>query len=360
MVIEIKIYYHFLLGETMNYFWTVCVPCYNPDERLEKLLDSVIAQNCKDDIEVVIIDDCSTKDYSNILDKFKDKLNIFKYETKLNGGPGPTRQRGIEHSTGEWITFIDQDDVFLPDVFKDVKKQIEEYPTIQTLVNTPFYIIDATTNQTTQYLPNADNWIHGKFYHRENFLLKYNIHFCEDLYSHEDIYFSTLVKGVLNCNKLPYIQCNTPTYNWYTYADSLSHKETETGLNYLEEYFGEYIDSILEPVMQLDKQYKNKDFTAKQLLTLLLFGYFYIQGFLYYNSTNFKRDNITKFRQLLDYTEDCLGLTNDEIIQWTYNNPKDYFDIREKAAGGTGPMIETYSYASFINEVKPQVKNNDS
>ena len=169
------------------------------------------------------------------VDKFKD-LHIFKYNTEINGGPGPSRQRGIEHATGEWITFIDQDDEFLPDVFSQIREKIEEFPEIKTMVNTPFYIINAKTKETTQYLPDADNWVHGKFYHLDNFIRKYNIHFCEDLYSHEDIYFSTLVKGELNCNELSYIQCNVPSYNWYTYGDSLSHKPTETGYNYLEEY----------------------------------------------------------------------------------------------------------------------------
>lgn len=331
-----------------KYFWTVCIPCYNPDDRLSNLLSSIEAQNCNDDIEVLIIDDCSTKSFDYILNDFP-KLHIFKYKTDINGGPGPSRQRGIEHATGEWITFIDQDDELIPDTFKSVKKEIEQNPQIKTMVNSPFYIIDAATKKITQFLPDADNWIHGKFYNREQFLLKYNIHFCEDLYSHEDIYFSTLVKGVLNCNNLPYIQCEIPTYNWYTYNDSLSHKPTETGLSYLEEYYGEYIDSILDPVKILNKQYHNKNFFVSQLLTLLLYGYFYIQGFLYYNNSNFKKDNLFKFKELLNYTKESLDISNNDIIQWTYNNPKIYFDIRNKAAGGTGPMIETTSYADFIN-----------
>lgn len=331
-----------------KYFWTVCIPCYNPDERLATLLKSVETQNCNDDIEVLIIDDCSTKNFDYILEQFPS-LHIFKYNTEINGGPGPSRQRGIEHSNGEWITFIDQDDEFLPDTFKSVREKIEDFPEVTTMVNTPFYIIDAKTKEVTQYLPDADNWIHGKFYNREQFLLKYGIHFCEDLYSHEDIYFSTLVKGTLNCNNLPYIQCDTPTYNWYTYGDSLSHKPTETGLSYLEEYYGEYIDSILEPVKLLNEKYHNINFFSGQLLTLMLYGYFYIQGFLYYNSSNFKRDNLVKFKELLDYTKQVLNLSNNDIIQWTYNNLKIYFEIRNKAAGGTGPMIETSSYIDFIN-----------
>lgn len=48
----------------MNRFWTVCIPCYNPDDRLDNLLQSIVNQNCSDDIEVIIIDDCSTEDFS--------------------------------------------------------------------------------------------------------------------------------------------------------------------------------------------------------------------------------------------------------------------------------------------------------
>lgn len=330
-----------------KYFWTVCIPCYNPDERLANLLKSVQDQHCSDEIEVIIVDDCSTENFDYILDKFSD-LNIFKYCTEINGGPGPSRQRGIEHATGEWITFIDQDDEFLPDTFSKVKEQINSFPDTRTMVNTPFYIVDAKSKKVTQFLPDADNWIHGKFYHLQDFLLKYNIHFSEDLYSHEDIYFSTLVKGTLSCNHLPYIQCDTPTYNWYTYGDSLSHKPTETGLSYLEEYYGEYIDSILEPVKYLNETYHNMNFFSNQLLTLLLYGYFYIQGFLYYNSANFKKDNLGKFKELLDYTKESLKISNQEIILWTYNNLKIYLDLRNKAAGGTGPMIETHSYQEFL------------
>lgn len=330
-----------------DFFWTVCIPCYNPDDRLSNLLKSIEDQHCNEDIEVIIIDDCSTENFDYILKKFPN-LVIKKYCTEINGGPGPSRQRGIEHASGEWITFIDQDDEFIPDTFIKVKEKIEEFPEVQTMVNTPFYIIDAKSKEVTQYLPDADNWIHGKFYNLKNFLLKYNIHFSEDLYSHEDIYFSTLVKGTLNCNNLVYIQCDTPTYNWYTYGDSLSHKPTETGLSYLEEYYGEYIDSILVPVKSLNEIYHNMNFFSNQLLTLLLYGYFYIQGFLYYNSSNFKKDNLIKFRELLDYTKESLKISDKEIILWTYNNLKIYLDIKQKAAGGTGPMIETQSYQDFI------------
>lgn len=330
-----------------KYFWTVCIPCYNPDERLANLLKSVQDQHCSDEIEVIIVDDCSTENFDYILDKFPD-LNIFKYCTEINGGPGPSRQRGIEHATGEWITFIDQDDEFIPDTFSKVKEKINAFPDTKTMVNTPFYIIDAKSKEVTQFLPDADNWIHGKFYNLQDFLLKYNIHFSEDLYSHEDIYFSTLIKGTLNCNHLPYIQCETPTYNWYTYGDSLSHRPTETGLSYLEEYYGEYIDSILIPVKYLNEKYHNMDFFSNQLLTLLLYGYFYIQGFLYYNSANFKKDNLGKFKELLDYTKESLKISNQEIILWTYNNLKIYLELRNKAAGGTGPMIETHSYQEFL------------
>lgn len=64
MVTENKNLLPFYLGEYMNRFWTVCIPCYNPDDRLDNLLQSIVNQNCSDDIEVIVIDDCSTEDFS--------------------------------------------------------------------------------------------------------------------------------------------------------------------------------------------------------------------------------------------------------------------------------------------------------
>ena len=54
------------------------------------------------------------------------------------------------------------------------------------------------------------------------------------------------------------------------------------------------------------------------------------------------------FAQTLGHTACC--------SVFVFNNIKIYYDIREKAAGGTGPMIETYSYPSFLEMMDPDEK----
>ena len=62
------------------------------------------------------------------------------------------------------------------------------------------------------------------------------------------------------------------------------------------------------------------------------------------------------FRNLLKTVKESLKLNHIQIIEWPFNNIKIYYDIREKAAGGTGPMIETYSYPSFLEMMDPDEK----
>ncbi len=87
---------------------SVIVTNYNKSEWLPPLLE-VLQKQKNDEVEYIIIDDCSTDGSRDILEAL-DK-NIFKviYHSK-NIGIGCTRQEGLEISKGDYITFIDGDD----------------------------------------------------------------------------------------------------------------------------------------------------------------------------------------------------------------------------------------------------------
>ena len=93
----------------------VIIPVYNtPDDMLFKCLSSIACQEIIEDIEVTIVDDASNMEtnYQKVADNFKSmmKINILRYD--VNGGPGVARQYGIDHTSNEFITFIDVDDTF--------------------------------------------------------------------------------------------------------------------------------------------------------------------------------------------------------------------------------------------------------
>ena len=89
---------------------TVAIPTYNGALYLEECLKSAIHQTFSD-IEIVIVDDCSTDETINIAQKFAGldkRLKIFRNKTRL--GLVENWNRAIQYSTGEWIKFLFQDD----------------------------------------------------------------------------------------------------------------------------------------------------------------------------------------------------------------------------------------------------------
>ena len=88
------------------------MPVYNAEEHLEDALNSIINQSLTE-IEIICVNDSSTDNSGNILEKFKkknDNIIILKQE---NQGPAIARNNGIKHATGEYIAFIDSDDLYL-------------------------------------------------------------------------------------------------------------------------------------------------------------------------------------------------------------------------------------------------------
>ena len=93
---------------------SVIIPFYNQENYFEEGLNSVIHQTYSN-LEIIIINDGSDKKYDEVLTKFQskhlDKIKIFSQENK---GVSAARNLGILQSKGEYIAFIDSDDVWLP------------------------------------------------------------------------------------------------------------------------------------------------------------------------------------------------------------------------------------------------------
>ena len=89
---------------------SVIVPVYNTENYIEKCLNSLVNQTLED-IEIIVINDGSTDDSENLIDKFIGKYpNKIKYYKKENGGLSDARNYGLNYVTGEYIGFIDSDD----------------------------------------------------------------------------------------------------------------------------------------------------------------------------------------------------------------------------------------------------------
>lgn len=88
---------------------SLIIPVYNVEAFLERCLDSVECQTYKD-TEVIIVNDGSTDNSPEIIDRYVAKNPNFKCFTIENSGQGGARNYGLEQATGEYIAFLDSDD----------------------------------------------------------------------------------------------------------------------------------------------------------------------------------------------------------------------------------------------------------
>src|SRR2546426_5040394 len=102
---------------------SVIIPCFNRSAQLREAVESVLAQTYQD-FEILIIDDGSTDDTRVSLEnRFRGNPRI-RYFYKNHGGPGPARNLGLGHAVGEYIAFLDSDDLWLPEKLENQIRQL--------------------------------------------------------------------------------------------------------------------------------------------------------------------------------------------------------------------------------------------
>lgn len=104
---------------------SVIVPIYNTSKYLRECLTSIGNQTYKN-IEVIMVNDGSTDGSEKICSDFADSDKRFKLINQKNSGVCEARNRGIQESRGEYISFVDSDDTVDVDFLESLLKAIEE------------------------------------------------------------------------------------------------------------------------------------------------------------------------------------------------------------------------------------------
>lgn len=105
---------------------SIIIPVYNAEDYLARCLDSVCNQTLKD-IEIICVNDCSKDKSLEILNSYASKDKRIKViDCKVNGGESVARNIGIDNATGEYLAFVDNDDVVDLDFYETLyNKAIE-------------------------------------------------------------------------------------------------------------------------------------------------------------------------------------------------------------------------------------------
>lgn len=144
---------------------SIIVPVYNIEKYIERCLDSILNQTYKN-IEIIFVDDGSNDNSGRLLDCYKIKDDRIRVIHKQNGGVTSARIRGIKEATGDWIGFVDGDDVIDSDMFSFLMKNALKY--------------DADISHCGYKIVFEDNRVHY-FYNTKSIIIQDNIKGIKDL-----------------------------------------------------------------------------------------------------------------------------------------------------------------------------------
>lgn len=156
--------------------FSVVVPTFNRRGLLVQTLDTVWAQSFAD-YELIVVDDGSTDGTADYLKKLGGRAKVL---TQTNQGPGVARNLALRHATGEYVAFLDSDDLWFPwslEVFAEVIKR-HKHPSFITGQVMRFrdgaelaavQPAPVATNVFADYLASGDEW---RWYGLSSFVMK--------------------------------------------------------------------------------------------------------------------------------------------------------------------------------------------
>ena len=124
---------------------SVIIPVYNVEKYLNECLDSVINQTLKD-IEIICVDDGSSDKSLEILKSYQEKDNRIKILIQQNKHSGVARNNGLKIAKGEYLSFLDSDDIFELDMLENMYNKAKEDDSDTVVCN--FYIYDNDTKES--------------------------------------------------------------------------------------------------------------------------------------------------------------------------------------------------------------------
>lgn len=172
----------------MDIKFSIIIPVYNVAPYLEQCLNSVVAQTYEC-WEAICIDDGSEDGSSEMLDQFAQRDIRIKVFHQANAGVSAARNKALLNVTGNWIGFLDADDLISPDWLSKVAGIIKNVADIQVVRNTYVRIVNAQEHikpESGTGIPTAEiycgaqalQWVWGTYW-EEGYL--WTSFFCRDI-----------------------------------------------------------------------------------------------------------------------------------------------------------------------------------
>lgn len=336
------------------------IPCYGKSELISRGLSSLVTQWHKEFIHVTLVNDCSPNTdcgYQDLVDKFKDEIDIRCIRTPQNGGQGLARQYGIDHTEHDYFMFMDEDDqigngiaisVFVGAVEgANILYDADRNPVVQNdkivykedskpvaVVSGPLFEWD---DYHTHVIDNTNRiWVNSKLYSRE-FVHKHNIRFNEAQSRHgEDFYFMSCFfhaldndpsyQGILLDNSGIY-------YLWYPNMQSQSRVDP----NYSYMLSGYTMDGSVN-ILRYMRDFENNgiawtDSVAQQyhdkLLNFTMYSFFTFLSFVRHVAMTDYIPEVADWEVLRDACGTLRDMLKEQFSQYSYTAKiEEYFRVK--------------------------------
>ena len=130
---------------------SVVIPVYNPGEYLIPCLESVTDQTVFDSMEILLVDDGSTDGSAQVCDSYSEKYGNIRVFHQENSGVSVARNKGLKEAVGEFVGFVDADDLIEPSMYEKLYAAAKEtgadiavcsirqpYPDREVIIEYPF------------------------------------------------------------------------------------------------------------------------------------------------------------------------------------------------------------------------------
>lgn len=202
-----------------NKLVSIILPVYNVEEYLEECFNSIVEQTYSN-IEIIFVDDGSTDNSANLLDRYKEIDSRVKVFHKENGGVSSAKNTGLKYANGDYITFIDPDDYVSNDYVEYLLSLVSDN-NADIAYTTKFFDNYNTTQVDEELIKVVDSdealyqiltyqisvAVWNKIY-KKDLLLNNNISFYEDIFMGEGFNFNVLAfkhaKRIATSNKKIY------------------------------------------------------------------------------------------------------------------------------------------------------------
>lgn len=203
---------------------SVVMPVYNKENYLREALEVILKQTLRQ-LEIICVNDASTDHSLEILCEMArqdERIIILNHEK--NQGAGPSRNEGLQKARGEYVCFMDADDIYKEDLFEKELDALrrnradiavveivnmydgEEIPDIYydgaELLEDCYSMKDCKENLLTKW-----RWLIGNKMYRREFVVKQKLEY-QDIRAANDIYF--YIMAFMTAEKIVHVGCETP------------------------------------------------------------------------------------------------------------------------------------------------------